>query len=356
VIRSLFLRHKLYPKVHAALCATVARIGKEEALIWELCCLATPNAVRATATSTMATQTCDLIAEEVRCETQLQLKVGDIVPASGDLPDHSDEDLEVKLDPLVDPSPNIEIYEDSNQDTEDSEPILEAPAEIDEYEAGRIQDQQWATAVEAQIAKDIGTYEGDDGQPRVQSACSCADKPAGIPVVILAFNKHPDLLAEMLEKSQWGQKFVTKGTQVTPDWARGAKIFVEGLTQDVLEQTGTLASELRPWHVIILEQDQAQVHASLEQLPYRSRPRVKSKTSRIAALNGSEVGVSSPAGSEGFEESSVINLSDIAMVKRTFISMPVPLILSPRSQYTRSSTDRHELGVGNPRIWKSNAA
>jgi hypothetical protein len=356
VVHSLYLHYELYPKVHAALRAVVDRIRDEETLIWELCYLATPRAVHAVACSSIATQTCDSLAlDHIEPDAQFDTppQTANNIGSPPDYPPHHcDEDSEGKPHTEVDPSAAGEMFEGSVY--QDGEPILEVPAEIDECEAGYIQHERWATAVEAQIAKDFGPTEGHEGEPDGQSVPSCIDDPAGVPIVILAFNKHPDLLTETVMKSQWGQQFATKGIQVRPDWARGAKIFVEGLTQDVLEQTGTLASELRPWHVIILEQDREHVHAALESLSYRVKPRVKSTTSHIVALDVLKDGVSTSAGTDGAEESSPINLSDIAMVKRTFISIPVPSMLSPRSQYTHSSTDR--LGIGNPRVWGPNSS
>ena len=63
------------------------------------------------------------------------------------------------------------------------------------------------------------------------------------------------------------------GVDTRPPWANGAKVFVGGLGQQLLAAVGV--EELCPRHVLVRVEDEDSVHALLQALSYRIRPRLK---------------------------------------------------------------------------------
>merc|ERR1712183_980855 len=69
-----------------------------------------------------------------------------------------------------------------------------------------------------------------------------------------------------------------RGHVISPDWANGAKILVDGLTQAFMEEAGFPPADLRRSHVVVLPEDEKSVVDSLRSLSYRARPRVNNRT------------------------------------------------------------------------------
>jgi len=260
---------------------------------------------------------------------------------------------------------------------------LDAPAHINEEEAALIQQERWASAVEARITgTSVATCpDGSEDAERVLEDTVANDADRGLECVMLCFNRHPKEFSDVLLNSEWVRGLVTRGVDVQPAWARGAKVLVAGLTEELVEEVGVAISDLRPWHVFISELDEPQMHSALSNLKYSIRPRVRPGASRHFTMNpqrpsaaedidGIEAAVQAEDNhsfEEGPEETPQAELEttqhagdakppeENCIVYRTFIHFPVPKAISPRSAYTRSSTDRHEIEhparAANPRKW-----
>jgi len=104
--------------------------------------------------------------------------------------------------------------------------------------------------------------------------------PPASQFIILHFHRCPSELNEALFHSKLAQDLQMRGVNVFPDWARGAKVLIEGLTEDDLRHNGYDPTSLRPWHVLTYVEDVSLVFESLRRIPYCRRPRAKAKMSR----------------------------------------------------------------------------
>jgi len=164
--------------------------------------------------------------------------------------------------------------------------------------------------------------------------------------ILLCFNRHPKEFKEALLQSDFAKAFAQRSVDMQPSWAHGAKIFVEGLTEEALQHSGIVPQDLRPWHVIAQKEDEASIHAVLHHLKYRIRPRVRfAETIHLHLGNASSCNSAQDTG-----EMEVV-------VYQTFIHVVESKAISPRTDYTRSSTDRLDLEnpgkIRNPRLWGS---
>lgn len=117
-------------------------------------------------------------------------------------------------------------------------------------------------------------------------------------ITVLSFNRHPQCFDEMLLGSSFARGMMDQGIDIQPLWANGAKIFVPNLTASDLEEC-----RMDPCvrHVVIWEEDEAEIHAILDALPYKRRPRLKPGmprmvipgTSNISRFQGSSNALSS---------------------------------------------------------------
>mmetsp|Transcript_6799 Transcript_6799/g.12608 ORF Transcript_6799/g.12608 Transcript_6799/m.12608 type:complete len:744 (-) Transcript_6799:170-2401(-) len=185
-------------------------------------------------------------------------------------------------------------------------------------------------------------------------------------VVILGFNKHPIEFTSAISETMIAETLCQRGVDISPDWANGAKILVEGLTPALMEEGGFAPEDLRVWHVVMLPEHQNEVLDSLKTLPYRTRPREKSRNTIMCQMGSNSEQPSGDSPVENSQEAEATltdkwqhvqeNDADIIgkdlIVSRTFIDINKDLRvdLSPRSVYTKSSNDRH--GIENPRRWK----
>lgn len=85
-------------------------------------------------------------------------------------------------------------------------------------------------------------------------------------ILLLTFARNPSELEDALMTSSPAQAAVEAGWNIKPLWANGAKILVPGISLGDLEPP-TILNELRPWHVVLLAQDEDALFESLEQLP-----------------------------------------------------------------------------------------
>lgn len=104
---------------------------------------------------------------------------------------------------------------------------------------------------------------------RVAQGCS-------VHFLLLNFNRHVLEFQEALLNSDLAGELSASGVDVHPPWAHGAKIFVESLTQDAVEQAGIKCDELRPWHVLVRADHEPRVHWALRDIKCRPKPRLKS--------------------------------------------------------------------------------
>lgn len=170
--------------------------------------------------------------------------------------------------------------------------IEEVLAEIDEVEAARVADSQWASCVEARIAKDtwhkVAASRCKQAPHRLRRSSS--SRPDLIVVVrvlfavsLLSAGICPEF-KDALARSDLGAVLSASGEEMCPAWANGAKVLVRGLTPEVLERSGVQPSELRPWHVIAHDRDRPRVLAALRALLYEIRPMPKTSACRYAVL------------------------------------------------------------------------
>jgi hypothetical protein len=89
----------------------------------------------------------------------------------------------------------------------------------------------------------------------------------------LQFSRHPRELDEALLGSSAAICARNRGVDTRPAWANGAKVFVDGLGQSLLAEAGV--SQLLPRHVLVSVEDEDSVHAAMQTLSYRIRPRLK---------------------------------------------------------------------------------
>ena len=104
-------------------------------------------------------------------------------------------------------------------------------------------------------------------------------------ILIIRFGKHPKEFTEAIVDSELGRKLEEEGFDITPEWAHGAKVLISGLTSEILAKMDFSASDLgsaddlKVYHVVCRPRDEKIVMECLQKgMPYRKRPRVKSKS------------------------------------------------------------------------------
>jgi len=88
---------------------------------------------------------------------------------------------------------------------------------------------------------------------------------SGNGIVLLTFSRHPARLTDSLLSSPPAQTAVSRGVELQPAWANGGKVFVEGVSAELFDE------ELSAYQVVIREEDEPAIWASLEHLPYNVR-------------------------------------------------------------------------------------
>jgi len=241
----------------------------------------------------------------------------------------------------------------------------EPAASIPPGEAAHIAQELWAGSAERALQLSIASLNAD--AQGVQHGLADESK---IDLVLLTFHKHPSEFEDALANSSLAQTLLERGVDIQPSWANGAKVLVEDVTAEMMECSGRPPCELRPFHVVVALADEHHVFEALQGLPYRNRPRIKGGKRVVFRTSGAEqdtcnveseseggdndVSVISGSGStqaavQG-ESSSAFAVGGMEYV-RTFLHLPLPKMVTPRSNYTKSSNDRHN--IPNPRLWQA---
>lgn len=142
-----------------------------------------------------------------------------------------------------------------------------------------------------------------------------------IVVAVLRLNRHPEISRKALLESDLAAEAQAAGIVVEPPWANGAKIFVHILADDVPAEI-----DLRPYHVVVHQEDVSRVDMILQSLPCKQRPLIKSP----------EVLITLKPDTEAQEKADV--LPDFA-IHETFVHVPERPWITPRSKYARSCND-----------------
>lgn len=139
----------------------------------------------------------------------------------------------------------------------------EPPAVIKPDEAQRL--------VEAQLASTIQS----EPMPSTMGELAC----------VVTFHRTPRSLDRAVRRSDSGRRLLEKGVNLKPCWANGAKILVEGLTEDIWKRACRDAGEdpeLRPAHVVLPSSALSEILAEIQKIPHSSRPRIKAGHATIS--------------------------------------------------------------------------
>jgi hypothetical protein len=158
------------------------------------------------------------------------------------------------------------------KEVEDEEPARGIPPQ----EAADVAEELWASRIERRLRTEWFLAQGGRGPVRPDPEKGLGRfglKARTEGVVLLTYSRHPRQLEEALNGSSAACAAVDRGVNTRPDWANGAKVFVEGLNREALVAAGV--EELCPRHVLVKAEDEEAVQASLQVLSYRVRPRLK---------------------------------------------------------------------------------
>jgi len=142
--------------------------------------------------------------------------------------------------------------------------FVESAVTVEPAEAACISDVLWAASVERRIS--------ENRQADVHRYIShpCPKRR----YVLLEFGRDPPEFDSVLLNSEVAHAAIERGAELQPDWANGAKLFVEGVGPEFFDV------HLCPRHVLVFAEDEALVHAVLRKLPYNFRPRLKPGSGR----------------------------------------------------------------------------
>jgi len=235
----------------------------------------------------------------------------------------------------------------------------EPPAVIKPDEAQRL--------VEAQLASTIQS----EPMPSTMGEFAC----------VVTFHRTPASLDRAVSQSDSGRRLLEKGVNLKPCWANGAKILVEGLTEEIWKQACRDAGEnpeLRPAHVVLPSSALSEILAEVQKIPHSSRPRIKAGQATISVPDLFQFTDLSDTGARGSQESSYAFISSNSTgtsemsgwaafidglrkkimhvplgplnVTRGFIHVPEDAPITPRTVATES--EHGNRGV-NPRLFRS---
>lgn len=145
-----------------------------------------------------------------------------------------------------------------------------------------------------------------------------AARPGKCSVLVLRLSHNNESIRHALLQSRLAAEMHDRGIIVEPPWANGAKVFLP-ICRSALPVD--LVQSLRPYHVLVRPNDQAEVEAALARVPCRQRAR----------------------GIRSVEEERMRFI-----VERTFVCVPEPEVLTPRSAVTKSTNDGRQ-SHKNPR-------
>ena len=198
---------------------------------------------------------------------------------------------------------------------------------------------------------------------------------------VVTFHRTPRSLDRAVSQSDSGRRLLEKGVNLKPCWANGAKILVEGLTEEIWKEACRDAdenSELRPAHVVLPSSALSEILAEVQKIPHSSRPRIKAGQATISVPELWQFTDLSDTGARGSQESSYAFISANSStatsemsgwaafidglrkkimhvplgplnVTRGFIHEPEEALITPRSEATES--EHGHLGI-NPRLFR----
>eukprot|EP00930_Biecheleria_cincta_P040362 TRINITY_DN2765_c0_g1_i1.p1 TRINITY_DN2765_c0_g1~~TRINITY_DN2765_c0_g1_i1.p1 ORF type:complete len:871 (-),score=165.03 TRINITY_DN2765_c0_g1_i1:443-3055(-) len=235
----------------------------------------------------------------------------------------------------------IAVLQKGHQDSEvQDKQMAQGPvATVDPEEAANIVEACWVTAIEARIAAENSVGSGCIFQQSCKSgnAGPLQVHPAGS-LVVLCFNRHPGAFDRALIDSPLAQELASRGVDVHPPWANGAKILAEGVDPFVLDEARVIPA---PWHVIVREFHEHEVYKTLRaSLPYEIRPKLKRGCEKLIVHDSDpkheqarSLSPRSSCGSsaESFELQSapasssedIHSAETLVLIKRTFIHVEV---------------------------------
>lgn len=147
--------------------------------------------------------------------------------------------------------------------------------------------------------------------------------------VVLHIGRMPQQASNALLSSDLAAAVRAEGLEVEPEWANGAKVFVPIAAEDIPADV-----TLRPWHVLVREEDRPRIDEILRTLRCRERPRIKSSRSLSLSQRDDE------------EAALVFD------VQHTFIHVAEEPWIAPRSDVAHSC-DGASPPKGNPRAhWR----
>lgn len=236
----------------------------------------------------------------------------------------------------------------------------ESPAKIEPDEA--------RTVVEVQQASTIS----HDRIPSSVAELAC----------VVTFHRTPEALDRALGQSDLGRRLHEMGQTLKPAWANGAKILVEGLTEETWTracQDAGLTEDLRPGDVVLPTNALASILGEIQKIPHSSRPRLKGgkegisipDLSHFADLSDARPG---PSSSVGFSQDSSLSsdasetgwlafidgLRDKILhvpipsgyTSLTFVHQPEEAPVTPRSMVTESDSGNAGVNLVNPRVYQ----
>jgi len=183
----------------------------------------------------------------------------------------------------------------------------EPAAEIDAEEAATTSQELWATAIEHCLV-------GWALPPRSSTA------GLGGRHILLAFDRLTRDLENALLASPTACSAVARGIEVQPSWAGGAKIFAEGVCPERID-VPLHDGILKPWHVVVREQDEDELLAALGDLPVRLK-KLKPRAGRaVFPSDLSFLDVSSEGEHEVADDATEVIPY---YVRRTFLNVELP--------------------------------
>jgi hypothetical protein len=199
---------------------------------------------------------------------------------------------------------------------------------------------------------------------------------------VVTFHRTPEALDRALGQSDLGRRLREMGQTLKPAWAHGAKILVEGLTEETWTracQDAGLTLNLRPGDVVLPANALTNILGEIQKIPRSSRPRLKAgkevisipDLSHFADLSDNRPG---PSSSVSFIQDSSLS-SDASetgwlafidglrdkiqnvpipsgYTSLTFVHQPEEAPVTPRSMVTESDSANAGVNLVNPRVYQ----
>ena len=202
---------------------------------------------------------------------------------------------------------------------------------------------------------------------------------------IVTFHRTTEALDRAVRQSDLGQRLQEMGQTLKPAWANGAKILVEGVTQETwtraCQDSGlTQNLRLRPGDVVLPANALTNILGEIQKIPHSSRPRLKAgkgvisipDLSQFADLSDNGPGPSSSSvtfdsslssqdASESGWSAFIDGLRDKILhvpipsagyTSQTYVHEPEEAPVTPRSNVTQSDSANAGINIVNPRIFR----